>query len=115
MDSTVLIKPFPLMDFPGEIRDMVYEHVLFASADTNDSDQRETNLGYGSEINTNIFLTNRKVFEEARNVLIDAGLVHVSFCGAKLESLLHGAILEDKIQVFHWRYRGFCLMKHQSE
>lgn len=81
---------------------MVYEQVLFASA-------------RGIKIHTNILLTSRQVFEEARNVIIGAQLVQVITRGQTPLLWKIAAFLEDGIPLFHSRYRKFCLLKHRSE
>jgi hypothetical protein len=115
MDSRISSTSFPLLDLPGELRDLVYEHALFASAWTTDTSQRRENLKNGVQIHTNILLTSRQVFEEARNVMIDAQLVKVSIRGGKPQSLRSAAAIEDGIPMFHTRYTKFCLLKHRSE
>lgn len=115
MDSEVTENLFPLLSLPAEIRDMVYEHVLFASACTTNVPQRQANLEKGVEIHTNILFTNHQVFQEARNVIIGAQLVQVISQGGKLQKLRQGATVEDGIPLFHTRYRLFCLLKHVSK
>lgn len=115
MDSRASERPFPLLDLPGELRDLVYEQVLFASAWTTDTSQRRENLKKGVSIHTNILLTSRQVFEEAQNVIIGAQLVKVCIRGGKPQSLQSVAAIEDGIPMFHTRYRKFCLLKHNSE
>lgn len=94
---------------------MVYEHVLFASTRTTDISQRQASLDVGTPIHTNILLTSRQVFQEARNVIIGAQLVQVITRGGKLQDLRTRAAMEDGIPMFHTRYRHFCLLKHISK
>ncbi|KAG6363961.1 hypothetical protein INS49_009064 [Diaporthe citri] len=114
MDSETAKQSFRLLELPPEIRDMVYVHVLFASAHTTDISQRKASLDIdvGTPIHTNILLTSRHVFQEARNVIIGAQLVQVITCGGKHQDLRTGAAMEDRIPTFHTRYRHFCLLKH---
>lgn len=115
MDSRIPQKTFPLLDLPGELRDMIYEQVLFASAVTTDISQRRANLEKGVQIHTNILLISRQVFEEARNVMIGTQLVQVITRGGVPENWRIAAAIEDGIPLFHPRYRKFCLLKHRSE
>lgn len=115
MDSETTEEFFPLLELPLEIRDMVYEHVLFASAHTTDISPRRAIVDVGTPIHTNILLTSRQVFQEARNVIIGAQLVHVTTHGGKLEDLRTRAAMEDGIPMFHTKYRHFCLLKHFSK
>lgn len=94
---------------------MVYEHVLFASACTEDVLERLKTLGSGFQIHTKILLASRQLFEEARNVLIDAQLVLVDVRGWKPTSLVFAAVIKDGIPLFHPRYSAFCLLEHNSE
>ncbi|KAI7779785.1 hypothetical protein LA080_000382 [Diaporthe eres] len=112
MDSQIAKESFPLLDLPPEVRDMIYERVLFASAHTTDICQCQVCLDVGTPFHTNILLTSRQVFQEARNVLIGAQLVQVVTHGSKLQDLRTGAAMEDGIPMFHTRYRHFCLLKH---
>lgn len=115
MDSTVPERQFPLLELPLEIREDVYKHVLFASAWTDNIQQRKENLKTGVQIHTNILLTSRQVFEEARNVIIGTQLVQVRVRGSIPSYLKCAAIVEDGIPMFHRRYEMFCLLAHNSE
>lgn len=115
MDSEIAKESFPLLELPPEIRDMIYEHVLFASAHTTDICQCQVCLNVSTSIHTNILLASRQVFKEARNVIIGAHLVQVVTHGGKLQDLRTRAATEDRIPMFHTRYRHFCLLKHISK
>ncbi|KAG8158029.1 hypothetical protein KVR01_012301 [Diaporthe batatas] len=139
--SKVTKDPFPLLELPIEIRNIVYEYVLFepGRVDRRDVEQRLVDIygdgieiptgmilgsrelldqhlvdihGYGIKIPTNILLASRQLFEEARNVLIGAQLVKVNTYGWKNEALRLEAARNDKIPMFHKMYGEFCLLEH---
>lgn len=109
MDSTISHTTFPLLELPGELRDMVYEQVLFAST------VGDFGITLGVKIHTNILLTSRQVFEEARNAIIRAQLVQVIGHGQIPLDWMIAAFREDRIPLFQPRYRKFCLLRHRSE
>lgn len=114
MDSETGKEVFPLLNLPAEIRDMIYEHVLFASAHITDITQRQASVKKGIQIHTNILLASRQVFQEAQNALLRVQLVQVISHGAKLQDLQQRAAVEDGIPLFHPRFKRFCLLKHIS-
>lgn len=115
MDSATDKECFRLLDLPAEIRDMIYEHLLFGSAHDTDASQREASLNDGIEIQTNILLTSRQVFREARNTIFRAQMVEITSHGGKLEEMRRRAVMEDGIPLYHPKYKHFCLLEHISK
>lgn len=116
MDSHPMtaVTPFRLMDLPREVRDDIYEAAIF--------DLRPPNLFWekGDELqkmNTNVLLTSRQVYWEARDVTVHrAQLILVSvkhwdvgyFGFHILENTLSGITGIDPM------YRNLCIMSHRS-
>lgn len=115
MESATNKECFRLLDLPAEIRDMIYEHILFGSAHDTDASQREASLDSGIEIQTNILLTSRQVFREARNTIFRAQTVQITSHGGKLQEMRRRAVVEDGVPLYHPKYKLFCLMKHISK
>lgn len=115
MDSATNKECFRLLDLPAEIRDMIYEHVLFGSAHDTDASQRAASLDDGIEIQTNILLTSRQVRREARNTIFRAQMVEITSHGGKLEEMCRRAVVEDGIPLYHPKDKYFCLLKHTSK
>ncbi|KAK2613200.1 hypothetical protein N8I77_000127 [Diaporthe amygdali] len=114
MGSETVHKPFRFLHLPAELRDMVYDHVLFApSFPTNTIDKRLRNINVDAQIHTNILFANRQVFEEAKETILRAGLVLVVSRGFSPEFLRDTVVLVDQIPVLHRKYESLCFMTHR--
>ncbi|KAJ0115570.1 hypothetical protein J7T55_010393 [Diaporthe amygdali] len=114
MGSETVHKPFRFLHLPAELRDMVYDHVLFApSFPTNTIDNRLRNINVDAQIHTNILFANRQVFEEAKETILRAGLVFVVSRGFSPEFPRDTAVLVDQIPVFHRKYESLCFVTHR--
>ncbi|KAG6358575.1 hypothetical protein INS49_012093 [Diaporthe citri] len=118
--SVVAVTPFRFMDLPQEIRDDIYEAAIFAFTPPGllfSSGRDPSGWRY---MNTNILLTNRKVYWEALDVVVRrAQLVMVSgspvYHQSHMSCEVSMRILTDKsgITVIHPKYRNFCIMHHR--
>lgn len=115
MDSHPMtaVTPFRLLDLPREVRDDIYEAAIF--------DLRPPDMFWeeGDELrkmDTNILLTSRQIYWEARDVTVHrAQLILVSVKQWDLETLgigiwrtLSGVTGIDPM------YRNLCIMSHRS-
>lgn len=121
-ETTTPIAPFDLLGLPRELRNDIYEAAIFdLSPPEMFLFQAEiTNFAYRN-MNTNILLTNRKLYWEARDLIVRRGqLVIVS------ATLLHSGSIHEprtpvdiltgwsRITVIHPKYRNLCIMEHRS-
>lgn len=121
-NSTTAGPSFDIMGLPREVRDDIYEDVIF---DLSPPDLflrgPELDPAKFRNMNTNILLTNRKVYNEALDVIERrAQLVLVSATPLRPGVLRNGetpmGILtaNSGITMIHPKYRNLCIMTHHS-
>lgn len=112
--SVTAVTPFRLLDLPREIRDDIYESSILdlSPPDMFINPHRHRNSLRLRKINTNVLLTNRQVYWEARDVIVRrAQLIMVSvWCWGS------GYLGETfpRITAIHPMYRNLCIMSHRS-
>lgn len=116
--SVAAVTPFRLLDLPREVRNDIYEAAIldlsppdmFITPKAEDPDS----LGL-RKMNTNIFLTNRQVYWEARDVIVRrAQLVMVSIRCRNLRYLGNLLTALSVIVGIDPMYRNLCIMGHRS-
>lgn len=114
--SATAVAPLRLLDLPREVRDDIYEAVIFdlsppdmfMKIDDPDSTQLR-------KMDTNILLTNRQMYWEARDVIIHRGqLIMVSTSFQDLKTIETCLMHTSGITPIDPIYRNLCIMSHHS-
>lgn len=125
------------LELPPELRSEVYEHALFDLPAPNDFrlvlemaafEDRRLRLGRTGppsfsgpkpgKVNTNILLTNKEVFQEARYIIIVraklVGIMHNLSLSSEQGQELFNILSFTHIPILDKKYYNFCVMIHES-
>lgn len=115
MDSHPMtaVTPFRLLDLPREVRDDIYEAAIFDLSPP-DMFWEEGDLKF-RKMDTNVLLTSRQVYWEARDVTVHrAQLILVSVKHWDLELGITISRTLSGITGIDPMYRNLCIMSHRS-
>lgn len=115
--ATTATTQLDLLGLPLEIRDDIYEFAVFDLSPAGPfMGETGTTTNY-RHMNTNILLTNRKIYWEVRNMIVRRGrLVMVSATYLHIE--LFSFPLDELVGILgicspiHPKYRNLCIMNH---
>lgn len=118
MDPSLVtaVTPFRFLKLPQEVRDDIYEAAIF---DLRPLDMFMTPGDPDSiklrKLNTNVLLTSRQVYWEARDVIIRRGqLIMVSLPRERFELFEEYIMALSGITRIDPRYGNLCIMSHHS-
>lgn len=112
----MVVDPFRLLDLPREIRDDIYEAAIFdlSPPDMFICPQDPDSIKL-RRLNTNVLLTNRQVYWEAREVIIRRGqLIMVSTSRRDSESIESCLMQTFGITPIDPMHGNLCIMSHYS-
>lgn len=121
-ETTTATTPFRLLDLPQELRDDVYETAIFdlSPPEIFISPTWANEFAYRN-MNTNIMLTNRKIYWETLDVILRRGQLVMVFAtrlhrrmDRDYRSLVHLLTGWSGITMIHPKYRNLCIMQHRS-
>lgn len=114
--SVTAVTPFRLLDLPREVRDDIYEAAIF---DLSPPDMflrpRDPDSVRLRKMNTNVLLTNRQVYWEARDVIVRRGqLMMISIERHIFPDFKQVLMTLSGITGIDPMYRSLCIMGHCS-
>lgn len=110
------VTPFRLLYLPREVRDDIYEVAIF---DLSPSDMfmkfDDPDSIKLRNMNTNVLLTNRKMYWEARDVIIRRGQLNMVSTLRQLFKDFEACLMQlSGFKRINPMYRNLCIMSHHS-